>query len=167
LRNPGGGRKVGSRPGFDAQLAAAPLGQTGKDDAQLAVGERRRGPSGVERPLHADRAREAPERSLGDVKRDVTLFAPGGQLLSGDEQHVAGKDDLDRRLRDPGDVEDRFDRVVGFDDVEGRRAFRRRGTGIEQAEQFGRQLPAFNVHAGHQAILATYQRNIDGLNMSV
>ena len=77
-------------------LGAAALVEAREDDAELAAGERRGGAPGVERALEVDRAREAPERPLGDVKRGVAVLARGGQLEAGDEQHVAREHDLHR-----------------------------------------------------------------------
>src|SRR5688500_15111980 len=161
-------RRAISRPGFpkmspmnrmrmltdgNPDLLAAALGEARQDDAQLAVDERGGGGACVERAFDTDGTREPPERAFGHVERGVFVLARRGQLAPRDQQHVAGKHDLDVGRRATRDVDQDFDRLLGFDNVHGGRAVRGGAFGFEEANEVGGQFPALDVDAGHLRIL--------------
>ena len=122
-------------PDGDADLAAAPLVDARQRDAQLAAraawrrrGRRRRRP-------RAGRAREAPERALGEVKRGAAVLARGGSLLAGDHAACRARTTtVTASTATPGRSMTTSIAVGRFDDVE-RRACTRAATPCPSASR--------------------------------
>src|SRR5262245_35013538 len=123
-------RRATSRPGLpkmsptnrirmlrdgDVDLRASPFLEPRQDDAQFAVDERDGCLGGVERPLEPDRPRETAERALRDMERRLVVIARSGDLVAGNQQHVAREHDVDLRGRYARQVEQDFDRGVALD----------------------------------------------------
>lgn len=113
--------------------------------------------AGVKRPFERDGAGEASEGALGQMKGSVAVIVGPRQFVPRDHEDIAGKHDLYRGPGHAGQIHEDFDRGVGFENVERRRAFGGRFGGtadstrerLEQPAQIVGQFPALDKDAGH------------------
>jgi len=79
--------------------------------------------------------REAPIAALHQMERRVAARAPCG-FFAGDEQAVAFREQANRVRIDAWEVDDDFDGLVGFVDIDGGRALAGERFGAEDAPEF-------------------------------
>src|SRR2546421_8964442 len=145
------------RANRDADFLAASVLDARHGDAELAGGERRACAASVECPVEAHRARETPERALGEVERRLAVFARRSDLLSRNHQYVARGHDVDGVGRHARHVDHDLDASFGLDDVKRGTAFRCRSRAIrrplanhvEEPLEILRQVSTFKVNPRH------------------
>src|SRR5918996_5511985 len=144
-----------ARPHFDADVAAAPLGNPGKHDAEFAGGEGGARGASVERSGQADGAREAAEAALGEVERCLAVLARRRQLLAGDDQCPTRDHHLKALGRHSRKIHDDLDGRRCFYDVERRAALSSGAAAlllverVEQAPRLIAELTPIHEYASH------------------
>src|SRR5262249_8865629 len=87
---------------------------------QLAVVQRRLRTGGVARGGEADGSREASVAAFHQMK--ARIAAPPRGFLAGDEDRAIFDEDANRTRVDAGQVDNDVDGLIGFEDIERRRA---------------------------------------------
>src|SRR6266542_1911904 len=112
-------------PHRNAALASAPLFDAGKDDAQLAVPERGRAASDIERARQPHAAREAAEAALRDVESSLAVvLASQRHLLPHHDERIARDHDLHAIRRDARKIDDDLYAFGSFENINRRCALR-------------------------------------------
>ncbi len=106
------------------QSGAAAIRDARQHDAQFAVRQPGARLRAVDRGVDPDRAREASEVTLDQVKAGRSALREIGPfLLADDQQHAGLEEDANRVRGDAGQVEDDLDGLFGLEDIDDRHAF--------------------------------------------
>src|SRR2546421_444015 len=140
----------------DGNGVAAAIGNLGKGDLQLAGLVTRARVRGVARTSEADDAREAAVAALDEVKARFAAHAPR-RFFAGDQHAVAFRQQPHRFHVDARQIDHDLDRVVGFVDVDGRRAFAGQRVAAEDPIDLGTTNSVVAVMEGGQPAVIVNQ----------
>src|SRR5438132_7451289 len=143
----------------DGNGVAAAIGNLGKGDLQLAGLVTRARLRGVARTSEPDDAREAAVAALDEVKARFAAHAPW-RFFAGAQHAVAFRQQPHRFHVDARQIDHDLDRIVGFVDVDGRRAF--------AGQRFGAEDPSDLEKNAADLIgkITDFRRDGDRLNAS-